>query len=276
MNDSHPACYRHPNTPTKLRCSECGRYICAECSVDAPVGQRCPECAKERGTTRVVNRNQILGGPSFQTAPVTMTLIAINVLVFVAQAMSPDLDTTIFETFAAANWLIRGGEIYRIVTSMFLHAGIFHVGLNMYALYILGPTLERSVKSWPFAGLYFGSGIVGGLTAVVLSSGPSVGVGASGAIFGIFGAWFLHGYRTRHTAFGDALFRQMAALLIINAVISLGIPQISWQAHLGGFLGGVFITWVWQLLPRESNTVAVRTTIGAVVSVLGLVAAWML
>lgn len=276
MNDSHPACYRHPDRPTKLRCSECGRYICADCSVDAPVGQRCPECAKERGTTRVVNRHQILAGPSFQTAPVTMTIIAISVVAYVLGAVSPEMGNSLVNNFAAATWLIRAGEIYRIVTAMFLHAGLFHVGVNMYSLYVLGPSLERSVKSLPFAGLYFGSGIVGGVAAVVLSSGPSVAVGASGAIFGVFGAWFLHGYRTRHTAFGDAMFRQMLGLLAINAVISIGVPRISWQAHLGGFLGGVFITWVWQLIPRASNTVATRTAVGAIVSVVGLVAAWML
>lgn len=244
--------------------------------MDAPVGQRCPECARERGTTRVVNRNQMFAGPSFQTAPVTMTVIAISVIAYVLGAASLEMGNTLLNNFAAATWLIREGEIYRIVTAMFLHAGFFHVAINMYSLYILGPSLERSVKSLPFAGLYFGSGIVGGVTAVVLSSGPSVAVGASGAIFGIFGAWFLHGYRTRHTAFGDAMFRQMLALLLINAVISIGVPRISWQAHLGGFLGGVFITWVWQSIPRESNTVATRTAVGAIVSVIGLIAAWML
>ncbi len=205
-----------------------------------------------------------------------MTLIAISVAAYVLGAASPALGDSLFTNFAAATWLIRGGEIYRIVTAMFLHAGFFHVAINMYSLYVLGPALERSVKSWPFAGLYFGSGIAGGVAAVVLSSGPSVAVGASGAIFGVFGAWFLHGYRTRHTAFGDAMFRQMLALLVINAVISIGVPRISWQAHLGGFLGGMFITWVWQSLPRESNTVAMRTAVGATVSVVGLVIAWML
>ena len=276
MNESHPACYRHTHTPTKLRCSECDKYICGECAVTAPVGQKCPECVKKAGTTRVVNARQGFGRPSFETAPVTMTLLAINVAVFVVRALSVELDNTLFMNFAAASWLIEGGQIHRVFTAMFLHAGIWHVGLNMYALYVLGPTLERSTKSGPFLMLYIGSGVVGTLVSLIIATGPFVAVGASGAIFGIFGAWFLQGYSTRHTPAGNAMFRQMTTLLLINAVIGVYVPQISWQAHLGGFIGGVLITYLWRQIPRGPNAARLRTMVGTAVGVAAIGAIWLL
>src|SRR5215204_1233081 len=121
-------CYRHPGRETAVSCSSCGRPICPECMTPTPVGMRCPECASQR--TRVVRGVGQADG--FSRAPATYILIAINVVVFL-------LEIGLYGPFVAA------GEWYRLVTSGFLHAGIIHIGFNMFLLFMLGRLLEPSL-----------------------------------------------------------------------------------------------------------------------------------
>ncbi len=134
-------------------------------------------------------------------------------------------------------------------TAAFLHAeGLWHIGFNMYALYLFGPQLERQIGGAAFAGLYTASAVGGGFAAYVLGEPRDLLVGASGAIFGLFGVWFLAAYRNRQTRMGRAMLNRMLMIMGLNAVIPLVFRQISWQGHLGGFIVGLGIFALWQQL----------------------------
>lgn len=282
---STTVCYRHPDRATRLRCSECGRPICAECSHDAAVGQRCPECARPQGRHRVVNaRQQVLARPSFQTAPVSFTILAIAVALFVAGFLSPELNSRLLESLGSVNRYINvRGDWWRVFTAAFLHGGIAHIFFNMYALYIFGPRLEMQVGNVPFALLYAASAAGGGAASylfgpevvAVTASGTEilqVAVGASGAIFGLFGAWIYVAYRLRDTPGGRAMFNQLAVLLAINLALPLIIPNIDWRAHVGGLIAGVAIAALWGQFARgHANAVQRRSLIAGAI-LIGLVA----
>jgi membrane associated rhomboid family serine protease len=251
-------CYRHGDRETGVSCSSCGRPICHECMIPAPVGFRCPECVRAQnaggGRAKVVTRGQIRsrwgsGGLVSRATPVTRALVAINVAVFV------------LEMVLATGMLLGGGvssstlvslgalvparvalenEYWRLFTSMFLHANLFHIAFNMWALWVVGSVLERIMGSLRFVLLYLVSGLAG--SVLVLVAGPAwvPTVGASGAIFGVFGALFAWAFLSRGRDFvADQLVRQVGIILVLNLVITFGFSSsISWQAHIGGLLGG--------------------------------------
>lgn len=253
-----PTCYRHDNRSTRLRCSQCDRPICPECSYDASVGQRCPECHKNIGTTRV-SRMRDMGALS--GAPVTRFLLIALVVGYVGQTMVPGFEAPLIQTVGG----IDRNELWRLLTTAFLHGGLFHIGLNGYALYLLGPPIERAVGKRPYAALWVTSAIGGGV-AVQLIGGYSAVVGASGALFGLFGYFLVVGLRQRHTQAGRALLRQFGFLLLINAAAPVFIPLISWQGHLGGLLTGMAITAIWAQWGRGSeNAKSIQAGIVAVV-----------
>nr|WP_227993204.1 rhomboid family intramembrane serine protease [Pseudactinotalea sp. HY160] len=158
-------------------------------------------------------------------------------------------------------------EPWRIVTSGFLHAGIFHIAFNMYALWIVGPFLEKMLGRWRFIALYLLSLIGGSLAVVVFSAGPSADswyqgvVGASGAVFGLFGAIALVLRKTGRNA------QQILVVIGINVVISFVIAGISWQAHVGGLITGGVLGLLFTKLPRE------RQHVGGVIGVVAVAAA---
>ena len=129
-------------------------------------------------------------------------------------------------------------ELYRLVTSMFLHAGIIHLLFNMYALYVLGPQLESFFGKVKYLIIYFISGIIGGLIAMMFLSSTTVCVGASGAIFGLIGAFIFFGYHYR-VYFGSVIKSQIIPLLVANFILGFAIGGISMAAHIGGFIGGI-------------------------------------
>ncbi len=265
---STTVCYRHPDRPTGLSCSECGRPICAECSIDAPVGQRCPECAKPTGRHRVIDARRIVAGPSFETSPVTFTLIGISVALFVVALGSASIDRRLFNDFSAYNYAISQGEWWRILTAAFLHLNTVHILFNMYALYLFGPRLEQQVGSVAFASLYFASAAAGGAASYLLGPLNQASVGASGAIFGLFGAWMFVAYQLRKTQMGRVMFNQLILLLALNLALPLIAPSIDWRAHAGGFVTGLLIAALWaEFAKGRSNARAVRTGIGTAVLV---------
>src|SRR3990172_6683369 len=206
-------CYRHPARPTRLACSTCGRPICVECSRDAPAPVR-PE-----GRQRVIPAAS-LRSEARRPAPVTYALIAINVIVFVIGQASGDLGNRLFVDGAQYRPLIQLGEWWRVFSAMFLHANLAHVGFNIWALFLFGPSLERRFGSGWVANLYVASGLGGGaLYHLVGRMEPAIG--ASGAIFGLFGALIAATYRQRHTAAGRAVFSQLMMLLALNLAIPL-------------------------------------------------------
>jgi len=259
-------CYRHPDRATRLHCSDCSKPICAECSRDAAVGQKCPECSRPEGRHRVIDARRSGATPGFATAPVTFTVIALAVTTFAVGLLSPPLDAQLIDDFASANWLIEGGEWWRVLTATFLHAGIAHIFFNMYALYMFGPRLETQVGSTPFALLYAASAVGGGAASYLFGPIQQVAVGASGAIFGLFGAWMYVAYRTRHTPAGRAMFNQLGVLLLINMALPVLIRNIDWRAHVGGLVAGVAVAALWgRFAAGRPQAVRIRSVIACAV-----------
>ncbi|MFH1331651.1 MAG: rhomboid family intramembrane serine protease [Actinomycetota bacterium] len=247
------ACYRHPDRPTRLACSECGRLICPECSRDAVVGQKCPECTTPEQRTRVIPARSITHVDRSAT-PVTWALIGINVVIFAVQELFPGL--RIGPRAAQYSTLVDQGEWWRVLTAMFLHGGVLHLMFNMYALWLFGPVLERRFGSLSYAALYLAGGISGGMLFQLLGDGAAVG--ASGAIFGLLGALLAASYRQRQTRAGAAVFGQLGLLLAINLALPLFVRNIAWQAHVGGLLAGILIAAAWDRISLPGRTAVWR------------------
>lgn len=248
MNDSTtaPVCYRHPDRQTYLACSDCGRHICYDCSHDAPVGQKCPECVRTAGKQKIVNARAITGGPSFQTSPVVFSIITINAIIFIAGIANSQVEYDLVVNFATNGILIENGEWWRGITAAFLHANFLHILFNMYLLYMLGPRLEQQIGSVSFAGTYLAAAVGGSLASYLFGPANVFGIGASGAVFGLIGTWLYAAYRQRGSAAGEAMLSQLGGLLLLNAVIPFLMPQIDWRAHLGGLLTGIAIAFLWE------------------------------
>lgn len=228
-------CYRHPDRETGVSCSSCGRPICPDCMTPTPVGMRCPECASQR--TRVV-RNPT-GTPGFEATPATYILIAINVIAFLVEIAtgSGGLGSSgggITEDFGLYGPSVAEGEWYRLLTSGFLHAGIIHLGFNMFLLLVLGRLLEPALGTPRFIALYFASLLAGSFGALVVDPN-SLTIGASGAVFGLAGAVFIIA-RGRGR---DALAGEIGFLIVFNLIFSFIAPRISVGGHIGGLVGGV-------------------------------------
>lgn len=226
-------CYRHPNRETGVSCSNCGRPICPDCMTATSVGMRCPECSKQR--TQVRTAATMYGGEP----RVTMAIIVACVILFLGSGGSIGLSNSnggwIYEHFALFGPLVHyQHEYWRLITSGFLHSGIFHIGFNMYLLWILGQQLERVLGPTRFGTLYFTALLTGSFGALVQTT-TSVVVGASGAVFGLMGALVVIQWRRGLEAFGGGL----GGLIIINLVISF-LPgfNIAFGGHIGGLIGG--------------------------------------
>jgi len=276
-----PVCYRHSDRHTRLSCSECGKPICADCSHDSAVGQRCSECAKPKGRNRVVRASD-LSRNSFSATPVTFTLIGISVALFVFGYASPDIDDRLTEFLALGEFVRQDGILFitrldnvdpwRVLTSAFLHANLTHILFNMYALYLFGPRLEREAGSAPYALTYAAAAAAGGAAFIALRAGETtLAVGASGAVFGLFGVWLVATFRMRGNPAGRAMFNQLVVLLGINAALPLFISNIAWEAHAGGLVAGGLIGFLWgQLAAGKANSVQIRTAISGAVFVVAM------
>jgi membrane associated rhomboid family serine protease len=201
-----------------------------------PVGMRCPECMRER--TRVTHGAAAFGDSV--RAPATFVLIAINVAVYLAEIASGaggvnGPGASLINEFGLSGTAVASGEWYRLLSGGFLHASLFHVGFNMFALYFLGRLLEPAIGTTRFVFLYFASLFAGALGALLLTSPDQVTIGASGAIFGIFGAAFVIA-RGRGL---DSVARTIGVILLFNLAFSFSNPGISLGGHLGGLVAGV-------------------------------------
>jgi membrane associated rhomboid family serine protease len=230
-------CYRHPNRETGVSCSECGRGICPDCMVFAPVGIRCPDHAgRTQGASRVtqgVRRVSYEG----QGALVTKILIGINVLVFLINlAQGSSLGQTSGTLFERGALFVTGGldqgEWWRLITAAFLHANLIHLGLNMLVLWFIGAPVEQAIGRGRFLAVYIVSGLAGSAGAIIFSPN-AVTVGASGAIFGILGAALVLEFQRSYVLGGQAL-----GLIVANLVLTFAIPNISIGGHIGGLIGG--------------------------------------
>jgi membrane associated rhomboid family serine protease len=217
----------------------------------APVGIKCPEHAAVKPSRRprvtttqprpVRQARRTVAGLE---APATIALVALNVLVYLITIYdgggglnSPG--GKVFEDGALIGAAIDlNGDWYRLVTAMFLHAGVLHIAFNMLALYWLGTVVEQALGTWRFLLVYFVSGLAGSAGALLLTGPFAVTVGASGAIFGIMGSLLVLEYVATGTFAGQAL-----TLILLNLALTLAIPNISVGGHVGGLVGGVLATF---------------------------------
>jgi len=230
-------CYRHPGRETAVSCSNCGRPICPDCMVYAPVGIKCPECAGQPTGAKAATRR--IGRVGAGTgALVTKTLIGVNVAVFLISIAQGSGGLQPAQSFIN-RWALNGFEVsqgdwYRLITSAFLHASVIHIAFNMLMLWWFGQALESALGRVRFLGIYFVSALAGSAGALLLSGEFVNTVGASGAVFGILGAGVVLERKQVYVFGGGALF-----IVILNIAFSFAVANISIGGHLGGLAGGM-------------------------------------
>lgn len=257
-----PTCYRHPGRPAHLRCNRCERYICPDCMRAAAVGHQCVECVRAGARTTRPPRTRFGGRHRSGSPAVTYALIAVNVAAFVMQLVSRNLEKHLTLWPPA----VADGQLYRLATSAFLHYGAMHLLLNMWALYVVGPPLEMWLGRLRFGALYALSGLGGSVLVYLLSPLSTATAGASGAIFGLFGATFVVARRLTLD------IRWVGAVIVINLMFAFGSQLVSWQAHVGGLVTGgvVAAAYVYPPAERRNAVQAVVTTV-AVVAFIALI-----
>jgi membrane associated rhomboid family serine protease len=155
--------------------------------------------------------------------------------------------------------VLQEGQWWRILTGAFLHGGLIHIGVNMMSLWFLGRFIEFALGSWRMLLVYMVSLVASGLGVVYFSANPLVAtVGASGAIFGLFGALFAIGFKLGKP--GMDLVRANVGILVLNLIITFTVPAISWQAHVAGLLAGFVLTYAIYFPPRRVAPVVVDSS----------------
>ncbi len=178
---------------------------------------------------------------------VTTILIALNIIVFLLSVFDYSF---VINTFANYYLNVKNGEIYRLITAAFVHANVLHIFFNMYALYALGPQIEKFYGRKRYLLIYLGSALLGSLLSVVLTN--NVSVGASGAIFGLFGAMLYFGYKYRATL--DGFLRSgIIPVIVINLLLGFMIPGIDVYGHIGGLLGGLVLSYAFGVVNKENK-----------------------
>jgi membrane associated rhomboid family serine protease len=290
-----PQCYRHPGREARIRCQRCERPICPECMNDAAVGFQCPSCIAEgRKTTRSA-RTAYGGIRSTNPGATTIALISINAAVWLAILLTggagselvrvlsvvpdglcwagdggayyPGAGEQVCRSISGAEWAdgVSQGAYWQLLTNMFAHVQVWHIGFNMLALWVLGPQLEMVVGRARFLALYLLSGLAGSAVVYWISDERSATLGASGAIFGLMGALLVIAIKVGGNV------QSVLTWIGINFVITIvGSSFISWQGHLGGFLGGALIASALVFAPRARRTafqVSMLVAIGCAIAV---------
>ncbi|MFD2794040.1 rhomboid family intramembrane serine protease [Promicromonospora vindobonensis] len=262
-----PVCPRHPDRVAYVRCQRCGRPACPECQRPAAVGVQCVDCVRE--TKRTAPRVRTVFGGSADSASVngrpvvTLTIIGICVVSWLLQLVTRG-------AWTEALWFWPWGglmEPWRFLTASFLHStSPLHILFNMYALWITGQFLEPLLGRLRFAVLCLLSAVGGSVAVLLLAGDPLTSaawqtpvVGASGMVFGLFGA-MLPVMRRLGRSMGQVL-----VLLAINGAIGFFVPNISWQAHLGGLVTGALVAAAYAYAPKER-----RAAVAWVVPVAGV------
>ncbi|PWR09988.1 rhomboid family intramembrane serine protease [Micromonospora acroterricola] len=286
-----PVCYRHPGRETYVRCTRCDRPICPDCMRDASVGHQCPECVNEGRRSVRPARTAFGGGAAGRHGYVTKALIALNVLLMLLSIASDRggdaavggsgfgglmggstpltdwgsvLGLAVFPDGTLGG--VADGQWYRLVTAMFLHYGVIHLLLNMWALWVLGRSLEANLGPLRFGALYLIAGLGGNVAAYLFSAQNSATAGASTAVFGLFAALIIIERKLGRD------ISQVIPILVINLVFTLTVPGISIPGHLGGLVVGGAMALVLAYAPRGRRTL-VQAAGGAIILLilLGLV-----
>ena len=280
-----PNCYRHPNREAGRSCTRCGKPACSECLVQAAVGSHCLDCAK---AARPDAATRVRLASSRFAAPVTYAIIVMNLVVFVwiiassGSGFSGGL-TQGHVDLGLSKAILQGrtryGDVpipahqwYRLITSGFIHFGVFHILMNMLLLFQLGNLLERALGGVRF-GLLYAACLLAGSLGVLIIDGNGITGGASGAVFGLMAAAAVGLQRRGINVFSTGI----GTTLLINLVLTFSIRGISIGGHLGGVVGGAICGWfmlapAWKKQPKWTGmavpaTVAVLSIIASVLLV---------
>jgi membrane associated rhomboid family serine protease len=269
-HEAPPVCYRHPDRETWVSCVRCGRHACPDCLREAAVGQQCVECVRAAGQATPRPRT-VFGGRTVRSGIVTWTILGLNVLLYLVELARPGL---------AQDWWMLGyasigryspmqgvaaGQWYRLITSAFLPGtgslGILDIAFNLWALYAVGPSLEQLLGRVRFLAVYLLSAVGGSVLFYYLAAQNQPALGASGAIFGLFGAWFVVSRRLNLDS------RGIVTLIAINLVLSFTFRStIAWQDHIGGLITGALIAAAYAYAPRKNRfAVQLAATVAIVV-----------
>ncbi|MDX6346293.1 MAG: hypothetical protein QOF84_1083 [Streptomyces sp.] len=266
MMEQTVCCYRHPDRETGIRCSRCERPICPECMVNASVGFQCPECVREGRRSMPEPRTLAGGGLAADPRLLTKIIIGLNIAVFLAVQSFAFGDTLVHNLglFGSCNGgtvpcgVADGpGQWYRLLTSVFLHQELAHLAFNMLALWWIGAPLEAVLGRARYLALYLISGL-GGSALVVLLAPDTLTLGASGAIFGLFGATAVFMKRLQQD------LRPVLILLGLNLLFTFTWSGISWQGHIGGLVAGTLVAIGMAYAPRERRRLVQWGTCAAV------------
>lgn len=253
-----PACVRHPDRPTGLRCVRCDRPACPECLRDASVGYQCVDCVNEG--RRTVRQQTTVAGAVLRTQLVVVpVMVVLNLALYAftaaqAGSMTGNDRSQLFEDWVLWPFaVVAYDEPWRLVTAGFLHYGPIHIALNMVALWILGRDIEPLLGRARFLAVYL-LALLGGSASVFLFGPIGAGTaGASGAVWGVMGAVLVAVVRLKLNP------QPVLGVILINVFISF-LPGISLLGHLGGFVAGAAATAALVYAPRQNRT---RIQVGA-------------
>ncbi len=268
-------CYRHPDREAYISCQRCERLICPECMNDAAVGFQCPSCIAEGAKSVRAPRTIAGGAVSGRDGVVSMTLIGLNVVAFLLTLAAGGNSGSIFQHGAMLSTTVvnnsgdvltgvDGGAYWRLLTSAFLHENVLHIAFNMYALYLFGPFVERALGRARFIAAYLTMSVGASVFVYWLSEPRALTIGASGAVFGLFGMALIFLLKAKQDV------STLLVLLAINAFLSTQ-GNISWQGHLGGFIVGCALGAMFAYAPRDRRTVVQMAVFAAMW--MGIVAA---
>ncbi len=256
-------CYRHPDRPTYVSCVRCERPICAECMRPASVGFQCPDDAaagQQRPLRTRFGAVQKTGRPY-----VTLSLLVLNILGFILQGFpitTVSNGNKFTNDYATFNYYIaHAHEYYRLLTGAFLHIAIWHIVVNMLVLLMVGPPLEAMLGRLRFSALYLLSAIGGGVLPYLLLGEDSATIGASGAIFGLFSAYWVLAKRV------DADTSGITGIIVLNLIISVTFPGVSLYGHLGGLITGALVGGVFAFSSGRLGARRWQIQLGGVLAV---------
>ncbi len=280
---TEPTCYRHPDRVTYVRCTRCDRPICGEDQISASVGFQCPDDVRA-GNRGVRGARTAFGGLVRDRPLVTQTLVGLNVAVFLAtlaggatlalgSGASPLYDYLAQQPIRLDDGSgptdgIADGQVWRLLTSMFLHYGGLHLLFNMVALLQIGPMLESALGRVRFLTLYLMAGLAGSALSYTLGPETARAAGASGAVYGLAAGLLLLARRRRQGT------GPIVAFLFLGLLISQ-VPGIDLWGHVGGFLGGAAVASVFFAVPpgRRRTLVQAVGVVAVLLVVAGLVTA---
>jgi membrane associated rhomboid family serine protease len=289
-----PVCYRHPSKETYVRCTRCERPICPDCMNEASVGHQCPECVAQGRRTQRPARTAFGGSVTGRAGTATKALVGINVVVMLVSILSGGANavagggwggllggsTPLTEWGAVLGSAVYGpagdlavhgiaqGEWYRLFTAMFLHYGVLHLLMNMYALWFLGRDVERVLGTARFVGLYLLAGLGGNVAAYLFSASNSMTAGASTAVFGMMSAIFVLLKRLNLSV------APILPVIVINVVFTLVISNLSVAGHFGGLVVGAIVAAILAYAPKERRNLVQGVGCAAVLVILLLLAVY--